>query len=234
MNDAYFERPEAILFDLDGTLVDSAPDLTAALNHTLEILDMKIHDESKVRGWIGNGVEKLLHRGLTDSHNGIASGDDFWRAKNIFYSRYKEQSGQYSKLYPGVVETLKRLNQKGIGLACITNKDRCFTLPLLENLAISQYFQQVVCGDDLTNKKPHPEPLLYAASRLGTTPDKCLMVGDSASDVGAAVAAKMPVVCVDYGYSQGINLSSLEINGMISNINQLEDYISNLSLEKCG
>ncbi|MDQ7048907.1 MAG: phosphoglycolate phosphatase [Enterobacterales bacterium] len=233
MSDEYLST-EAILFDLDGTLVDSAPDLTAALNHTLKILQMEPRSEKKVRGWIGNGVEKLLHRGLTDSHNGVATGDDFWRAKNIFYSRYKEQSGQYSKLYPKVIETLQNLRQKGIRLACITNKDRCFTLPLLENLAISEYFDIVVCGDDLTNKKPHPEPLLYATSRLGSIPDQCLMVGDSASDVGAAVAAKMKVICVDYGYAQGINLSSLEINGMISNINQIEDYVRSVSLEKCG
>jgi len=233
MSDDYYST-EAILFDLDGTLVDSAPDLTSALNHTLEILGLKTHSEEKVRGWIGNGVEKLLHRGLTDSLNGIATGDDFWRAKNIFYSRYKEQSGHYSRLYPKVITTLKSLGKKGIRIACITNKDRCFTLPLLENLAIRKYFDIVVCGDDLTNKKPHPEPLLYAASRLGTTADSCIMVGDSASDVGAAVAAKMKVICVDYGYSQGINLSSLEINGMISNVNQIEDYVHIGSLDKCG
>jgi len=233
MSDNYLSK-EAILFDLDGTLVDSAPDLTAALNHTLKILQMESRSEEKVRGWIGNGVEKLLHRGLTDSHNGIATGDDFWRAKNIFYSRYKEQSGKYSQLYPEVIETLTNLHKKGFHLACITNKDRCFTIPLLENLAISKYFDVVVCGDDLTNKKPHPEPLLYAASRLGSSPEQCLMVGDSASDVGAAIAAKMEVICVDYGYAQGINLSSLEINGMISKISQIEGYVRSVSLEKCG
>ena len=214
--------PKAVLFDLDGTLVDSAPDLHRALNNTLEALGLKRKSEHQVGQWIGNGVNKLLHRGLTDSMDGTASGDDFWRARSIFNVEYEQQSGQLSKLYSGVKETLEKLSNSPIFLVCITNKDRRFTLPLLKKLELFDSFDEVVCGDDLSNKKPHPEPLLYAAKKLSIAANRCVMVGDSASDVGAANAAKMPMICVDYGYNQGVDLNQLKINAMISDIRQIE------------
>lgn len=216
--------PEVVLFDLDGTLVDSAPDLRQALNKTLLALDIKPRSLQQVHQWIGNGVNKLLHRGLTNSMDGIASGDDFWRAKSIFNIEYERQSGRESTLYPGVMQTLEKLSSHSIIMVCVTNKDRRFTLPLLKKLDILRYFDVVVCGDDLSNKKPHPEPLLYAANKLNIKPEKCVMVGDSASDIGAANEAKIPIICVDYGYSQGIDLNKLNIDVMISNIKQIENY----------
>lgn len=218
---------EAIFFDLDGTLVDSAPDLLEALNRTLLALGLKTRSLQQVHQWIGNGVNKLLHRGLTNSMNGIASGDDFWRAKNIFKIEYEKQSGRKSTLYSGVHETLNKIGHQSKLMVCITNKDRRFTLPLLKKLEIHDFFDVIVCGDDLSNKKPHPEPLLYAAKKLNVKPEQCVMVGDSTSDVGAANAANIPVVCVDYGYSQGIDLSQLNIDVMISNIQQIESYFLN-------
>jgi len=221
--------PRAILFDLDGTLVDSAPDLAAALNVTLGILDHSKVDLIDVKTWIGNGVDKLLQRALTklmDRNNStnFENDDDFWRAKSIFYSQYEKQSGDLSKLYSNVIETLQELKRNKTGLACITNKSSCFTLPLLDKLGIRKYFDVVVCGDDLTNKKPHPEPLLHAANKLGVLPEQCLMIGDSSSDVKAANAANMPVLCVDYGYNQGVDLSTFKIDGMISDLTEVLNY----------
>lgn len=218
------DNPEAILFDLDGTLVDSAADLKQALNQTLLALGMKPRSTQQVHQWIGNGVNKLLHRGLTNSMDGIASDDDFWRAKNIFNIEYERQSGRESSLYPGVMQSLDKLSTYSILMVCVTNKDRRFTLPLLKKMDILQYFDVIVCGDDLNNKKPHPEPLLYAVNKLNIKPEKCVMVGDSASDVGAANAAKIPMICVDYGYSQGIDLNKLDIDVMISSIHQIEKH----------
>jgi phosphoglycolate phosphatase len=227
-------KPHAILLDLDGTLVDSAPDLTCSLNQILTILDVPLVDESRVRQWIGNGVDRLLHRALTNSVEGYAQGDEFWRARNLFFVEYQKQSGNQSRLYETVFDSLKKLSQQNIRLACITNKNRCFTLPLLKKLEVESFFDLVVCGDDLTNKKPHPEPLLYAVNQLGVDVEKSLMVGDSKTDIDAANAASMAVVCVDYGYSQGKNLSLLNINGMISNLSELIELFSSQGLRECG
>ncbi|MCF6193086.1 MAG: phosphoglycolate phosphatase [Kangiellaceae bacterium] len=231
--------PQAILFDLDGTLVDSAPDLAAALNTTFKILDYPSVELEEVKKWIGNGVDKLIQRALSSVLNNkntiqLDNSDEFWRAKTVFYSQYERQSGKLSRLYPGVVDLLEELQRKNIYLACITNKSRCFTTSLLVELGIENYFEVVVCGDDLTNKKPHPEPLLYAASKIGIQNDLSLMVGDSSSDVIAANAANMSVICVDYGYNQGFDLSSMRIDGLISYLPELIDCIGNNQFKKCG
>ncbi len=219
------KAPKGILFDLDGTLVDSAPDLTNALNKTLISLNFEPVDLAEVKIWIGNGVDKLLHRAITKSNNKLANDSDFWRARNIFYVEYEKQSGRQSTLYSGVIELFEALNNRKIEIACVTNKSRCFTLPLLRQLEIEKYFSLVVCGDDLTNKKPHPEPLLYAVTKMALVVEQCLMVGDSSSDISAANAANMEVICVDYGYSQGVDLSVLNISGMISKLSELSDCI---------
>jgi len=234
------EKPKAILFDLDGTLVDSAPDLAAALNTTMGILDHNKVDLDDVKAWIGNGVDKLVQRALDtvmDSKDlkNSESDDNFWRAKTVFYSQYEKQSGNLSKLYSNVIGTLEELKRSKIHLACITNKSRCFTLPLLDKLGIRKYFDVVVCGDDLTNKKPHPEPLLHAANKLSVLPDQCLMIGDSSSDVKAANAANMPILCVDYGYNQGIDLNTFKIDGMISDLTEVPKFKGlDQKYKKCG
>ncbi len=224
---------KALLFDLDGTLVDSAPDLAEALKQTFLTLKLKPHDEKQVRQWIGNGVDKLLHCALTNSMNDMASGDDFWRARNIFFSDYEKQSGCHSTLYPGVKQALSSFAKQKRLMACITNKNRRFTLPLLEKLGIRDYFSVIVCGDDLSNKKPHPEPLLFAANQLNIKAKDCVMIGDSVSDIGAANAAKMPIVCVDYGYSQGMNLAAMEIDGMVSDIRKINHYFDDALARQC-
>jgi len=228
------KRPRAILFDLDGTLVDSAPDLTEALKCTFLVLDKQPHSEEKVTGWIGNGVDKLLHRALTDSMDGVASGDEFWRARKSFFAEYQKQSGNKSRLYHGVEKALEKLFQQGTLIACVTNKSRQFTLPLLEKLGIINYFNMVVCGDDLTNKKPHPEPIIFIANKLNIKVEDCLMVGDSVNDVKAANTAEMRIFCVDYGYSQGVNLQALKVDAMISDIREIESYFAEHSIKQCG
>lgn len=228
------KKPAAIFFDLDGTLVDSAPDLSASLKAAFNTLNLDPPNEKDVRHWIGNGVDKLLHRALTNSMNGTAEGDDFWRARNLFFTDYAHRSGESSTLYSGVLETLEWLTQNDILLVCITNKNRCFTEPLLEKLGINRFFNLTVCGDDLSNKKPHPEPLLYAASHLNISHRECIMVGDSKSDISAANAAEITVFCVDYGYSQGVDLSELKIDSMLSSIAEVEDHFDHHSLKQCG
>ncbi len=212
---------KAFLFDLDGTLVDSAPDLTESLSITFKELGLIVPSHEKVKRWIGNGVDKLLHRALTDSVDGIAEDDQFWQARKLFFDAYLKQSGNLSKLYNGVNKILAHLKQKRIPMACITNKNRAFTLPLLEMLKIDHYFEVIVCGDDLSNKKPHPEQLLYAANKLGIDNTHCTMIGDSVNDIKAAQAANMDIICVDYGYNQGQDLSLYGVKAILSNLSVL-------------
>ncbi|PHS18796.1 MAG: phosphoglycolate phosphatase [Kangiella sp.] len=212
---------KAFLFDLDGTLVDSEPDLTDSISITFNQLGLETPNQEKVKSWIGNGVDKLLHRALTNSVDGVAGDDQFWSARKIFFDAYLKQSGKLSKLYPGVNEILEYLKQNKIPMACITNKNRAFTLPLLQMLKIDSYFEIVVCGDDLSNKKPHPEPLLYAANKLGIENEFCAMVGDSVNDIKAAQAANMQMICVDYGYNQGQDLTLYNVKAILSNLKNI-------------
>ena len=233
-NNVSDRMPQAILFDLDGTLVDSAPDIAAALEETFKHLKRDIHEESKVRTWIGNGVNKLLHRALTNSMDGIAEDDEYAAAREIFFTEYLRLSGSRAKLYSEVKTTLEKFSQQNIAMACVTNKDRCFTIPLLEKLGIFEHFEIIVCGDDLTHKKPHPEALLFAAKSLNTDVKNCLMIGDSKSDVIAANEANIKVFCVDYGYAQGVNLDELKVHAMLTDIGQIEHYSNAVTYPLCG
>ncbi len=222
--------PRAILFDLDGTLVDSAPDMAIALTLTFKELNMKPHTDKKIRQWVGNGIEKLLHRALTNSMDGIAEEHLMYRAKKIFFAVYPKTIGQYSKLYKGVKHTLEELLEKEIKLGCVTNKNRAFTIPLLEKMGIKKYFEAIVCGDDIKYKKPEPDALHRAAKQLGFLTEQCLMVGDSKIDITAANRAGMKVICVDYGYNQGENLSCLNIKSMISDFREIQSLLNTFNL----
>lgn len=212
----------AVFFDLDGTLVDSALDLTIALKNTFDILGLKPHPEVKIKQWVGNGVDKLIHRALTDSMDGIAEKDKFDVARRIFDESYSLQAGRSCNIYPGVLKCLENLKQQHIKLVCITNKDRKFTEILLKESDLDKYFDVLVCGDDLAAKKPDPSMLLFAAEKTNEKIANCLMVGDSKSDVLAANRANIPIVCVSSGYSQGVDLKSMQIQGYISDLSKLD------------
>jgi len=212
----------AILFDLDGTLVDSAPDISHALATSFKALGLRAQSDGKVRQWVGNGIDKLIHRALTDSMDGIAEQNTFSQVKTLFFEHYKDNIGRRSKVFSGVTETLQKLSEKKILLGCVTNKDRLFTLLLLEAMNIKSYFKTIVGGDDVKHKKPDPEPLLFAAKQLGVESRQCLMIGDSKTDVSAANNADIDIVCVNYGYAQGVDLSQLNIQAMISNFTEIE------------
>jgi len=224
----------AIFFDLDGTLIDSAPDISSALELTFQALKIEPHSEQKVRQWVGNGVEKLLHRALTNSMDGTAEENIMNKARDVFFKEYKKNIGLYSKLYEGVEETLTKLSKQHFLLACITNKNRAFTIPLLEKLKVKNYFNTIVCGDDVKHKKPAADHLLAGTRQLGVTVDQCLMVGDSKTDVTAANNANMNIICVDYGYNQGENLNSLKIHSLISDFREIQPLLTDFNLNAAG
>ncbi|MCG6940326.1 MAG: phosphoglycolate phosphatase [Thiohalocapsa sp.] len=217
--------PQMVLIDLDGTLVDSVPDLTHSVDEMMAALDRPPHGEAAVRNWVGNGVERLVQRALTGQLDGEPDPADYERAYPIFLELYSAHNGEHARLYPGVVEGLKALRKRGLKLGCVTNKAARFTEPLLENLGIADNFGIIISGDSLSEKKPSPLPLLHAAEHFGVTPPQSLMLGDSISDVKAARAAGFPVVCVSYGYNHGHDIREAVPDAVIDSLTELDGLL---------
>lgn len=215
-------RPKMILVDLDGTMVDSVPDLAYCVDQMMLRLGRPPWGEARVRDWVGNGVERLVRRALSGSLDGEPSEADFACALPIFLDLYGANTAVRSRLFPGVREGLTYLSRAGYPLACVTNKAAQFTEPLLGALGVRAFFTFVVSGDTLPEKKPHPAPLLYAAQQLGVRPEEALMVGDSISDVRAARAAGFgAVVCVSHGYNHGLDIREAGPDAVIDALNEL-------------
>ncbi len=212
------KKPKMILIDVDGTLVDSVPDLAYCVDEMMARLGREPHGETRVRNWVGNGVERLVRRALIGQLDGEPTEAEFERAYPIFLELYAENTSKRSLLYPGVREGLDYLRGAGYDLGCVTNKAAQFTLPLLKDLGIYADFAIVVSGDTLAHKKPHPEPLLHAAEFFKVEPSRALMVGDSISDVKAARAAGFSIACVPYGYNHGEDIRDAGPDLVIENL----------------
>ena len=208
----------AILFDLDGTLVDTAPDIAAAVDATLRELEYPTLEDAQVRSFIGRGVDVLLHRALTRERDGRAGADEHARARERFLEHYAAHNGRTAKLYPGVREGIDHAKRLGIAMCCVTNKLQSFSEALLALTGLDRDFAFVQGGDALPKAKPDPLPLRHAASRLGFAPSECLMVGDSSNDAHAARAAGMPVVLVGYGYSEDLPVSEIDCDAVVASI----------------
>ncbi|RMD79811.1 MAG: phosphoglycolate phosphatase [Gammaproteobacteria bacterium] len=213
--------PELVLLDLDGTLVDSVPDLADCVNEALRAAGLPPRAEGEVRRWVGNGVVRLLHRALTGTMEGEAPAGLFEPARERFWACYRERYACRSRPFPGVQEGLAALHRAGIPLGCVTNKPAAFTRPLLEALGLAPWLQVVVAGDETAHQKPHPEPLLEAARRAGARPGASLLVGDSVNDVEAARAAGMPVVAVSYGYNHGRDIREARPDAVVDSLAEL-------------
>jgi phosphoglycolate phosphatase len=216
-----FENVTILFFDLDGTLVDSVPDLTAAVNVMLRQLGLPAREEAQVRAWVGNSMDKLIHRALTNEMTGQADPELFARARSLYKAAYADHISVYSELYPGAREGLTELHGAGFPMACVTNKLAEFALPLLDRLGIGHLFATVVGGECIPKPKPAPDALLLCAERLGVPIHQGLMVGDSVNDVGAARNAGCPVVCVPYGYNQGRDIRDARPDAVIDSIAEL-------------
>ena len=194
------DRPfDLVLFDLDGTLIDSAPQLALAVNRTLAELGLAEADESVVRTWVGNGADKLIQRAL-DYRD---APEQFAKARPLFDRLYQACLLEGLAMYDGVARSLRRLQCLGYQQAVVTNKPSHFVQPILEALGISDCFALWLGGNCVPVKQPRPEPLLHACPELGVSPSRTLMVGDSENDVLAAQAAGMKVVVLTYGYYYG-------------------------------
>ncbi len=214
-------KPAMILIDVDGTLVDSVPDLAFCVDEMMKALGREVCGEARVRDWVGNGVERLVRRALTGTLKGEPDEADFERAYPIFLELYAENTSKRSCLYPGVREGLDWLKAKNYRLGCVTNKAARFTEPLLKDLGVHDDFSVVISGDTLTKKKPDPAPLLHAAELLGCEPADALMIGDSVSDVAAARAAGFQIVCMSYGYNHGVDIRESAPDAVIDTLTEI-------------
>ncbi len=218
-------RPKMILIDLDGTMVDSVPDLAFCVDRMMERLGRAPWGEDRVRDWVGNGVERLVRRALTGELDGEPEDSEYERAYPLFLELYADNTAERSRLYAGVREGLETLRAAGYPLGCVTNKAAQFTEPLLAHLGVRDFFRLVVSGDRLPEKKPHPEPLLFAARHFGVAPEDALMVGDSISDVKAARAAGFAIVCVSYGYNHGRDIREARPDAVIDALTELPSLL---------
>lgn len=218
-------KPKMVLIDVDGTLVDSVPDLAFCVDEMMKQLDMSVHGEAKVREWVGNGVERLVRRALIGQLDGEPDEVLFERAYPIFMALYAENTSKRSNLYPGVREGIDYLKAAGFQLGCVTNKAAQFTEPLLQDLGIYDHFAIVISGDTLERKKPDPMPLLHAAEFFGVAPEHALMIGDSVSDVKAARAAGFRIVCMTYGYNHGVDIREAHPDAVIDSMVELKTLL---------
>ena len=213
------------MIDVDGTLVDSVPDLAYCVDQMMLSLDMPVRGEETVRHWVGNGVPRLVERALSGELDGFPSKEAFDKAYPIFLDLYAQNSSVRSTLYEGVIEGLDYLKSRDCLLGCVTNKAEQFTLPLLKSLGIIDYFGIVISGDTLEKKKPDPLPLIHGANFFKINPKECLMLGDSVSDVKAARAAGFQIICMSYGYNHGNNIADENPDLVIDSMNQLRDHL---------
>jgi phosphoglycolate phosphatase len=214
-----------VLIDVDGTLVDSVPDLAYCVDEMMLQLGMPVHGEARVREWVGNGVERLTRRALIGRLDGEPDEALFQKAYPIFLKLYAENTSKRSVLYPGVKEGLAYLKSTGYKLGCVTNKAAQFTNPLLKDLGVYDKFEIVVSGDTLPQKKPDPAPLLHVAKHFGVKPERSLMIGDSVSDVKAARAAGFQIICMSYGYNHGEDIRDSHPDAVIDSMVELEGLL---------
>jgi phosphoglycolate phosphatase len=216
------ERVRAAAFDLDGTLIDTMGDLAAAVNLMLGMLGANELPEPRVRALVGNGVDQLVLRALTESlgdrptHSAQRSA-----ALALFRRLYGQRLFKHSKVYPGVVQALRSLAEAGIALCCVTNKDSMFSEPLLQESGLGGFFAFTLCADRAEDRKPSPNMLLAACSRLGIAPAEMLYVGDTSIDIAAARAAGCPVIAVSYGYGKDHSTTEAKADGFVDRLTDL-------------
>lgn len=194
------KTPPVVLFDLDGTLIHSAPDLRVAVNKCLMEDGRRPISDAETMQMVGNGVHVLMERAYAATGQALTDAAESELLVERFLVFYAEAPTDRTRPYEGVVETLDALRDAGCTLAVVTNKPHAPTVEILRLMKLDHYFRVVIGGGSTPHLKPHPQPLLTALERLGASPEQAIMVGDSPNDSEAARAAGVPVVCVTFGY----------------------------------
>lgn len=221
-------KKELLIFDLDGTLIDSVPDLAQATNDMLTTLGKSTYPIEIVRNWVGNGSRMLVERALVGSvevAEGQLSKEEADHAEKVFFDAYAKVSGDNTVAYPNVSEGLKKLKQAGFTLALVTNKPIQFVPKILESFGWSELFTEVLGGDSLPAKKPDPEPLRHVCRTLQIAPEYAVMIGDSKNDIFAGQNANIDTLGLSYGYNYGQDIRELKPTAAFDNFQGLVDWV---------
>jgi phosphoglycolate phosphatase len=212
-----------LLFDLDGTLLNTASDIARALNRTLSEYGIVALPVSDVSRMIGRGSPMLIERAAAARGHVLDDADRAAMLDRFFhhYGALEESDESDAQPYPDVGETLQTLHYAGMQIAVVTNKQWRFANGLLQRLGLLRFINFIVGGDTCERRKPDPQPLLFACESLGVAPSEALMVGDSINDVKAARAAQIPIVCVPYGYNEGQDPRALACDAMVETLADL-------------
>ena len=221
------------MFDLDGTLLDTAPQIAEAANRMLVALGKPMLPQAQIASYIGEGVQNLIKRCLTGQRQVEPEAELFARAQPLYHDFY-DKNATDSQPFPGVIPALQQLKARGYRLACVTNKPEKFTLPLLQKAGLADFFEMVVSGDTLPKKKPDPLPLLHVCQKLGALPAEAMLVGDSETDIQAAHAAGCFVVTVPYGYNQGRAIDVATVDATVQQLTEVVDLLELPALLKRG
>jgi phosphoglycolate phosphatase len=221
-----FENKNLLIFDLDGTLINSALDLALAVNYMLETQGLDTFEEEIIHGWVGNGALTLVSRALSGSRtvDERLDGDYVEKSLKIFLDYYEKNLCNATVPYPHVISTLQTLKEK-YTLAIVTNKPFSFVSPILKGLEMDGLFELILGGDSLDEKKPHPMPLLHVCESLSVSVEASVMVGDSKNDILAANACGMQSVGVTYGYNYGEYIGVHNPSVVIDDFKDLLDYV---------
>jgi phosphoglycolate phosphatase len=211
-----FAQVKAIAIDLDGTLLDTIPDLCGAVNLTLRELKLPELPLDLVKSFVGKGLMAHVGKSLRYVLERDPSEDELSQALTLYRKNYAEHIADATTIYPGVIAGLEAFRARGLKLSVVTNKWTSYSETLLKHFGLTSYFDHLVAGDTLTVGKPDPGMLFYSAGRMGVHPREMLMIGDSGNDSRAAQAAGSPVVLMTYGYSEGENLVDLRANAIVS------------------
>ncbi|BEV09446.1 phosphoglycolate phosphatase [Methylophilus glucosoxydans] len=222
-----------VMFDLDGTLLDTAPQIAEAANRMLVALGKPMLPQAQIATYIGEGVQNLIKRCLTGSVQVEPEADLFAQAQPLYHDFYTANATQ-SQPFAGVVPALQQLKKQGYRLACVTNKPEKFTLPLLQQAGLADFFEVIISGDSLPKKKPDPLPLLHICQKLGVLPAEAVLVGDSETDIQAAHAAGCFVVTVPYGYNQGREIDVATVDATVQQLTEVVNLLELPALLKQG
>ncbi|MBF0193686.1 MAG: phosphoglycolate phosphatase [Magnetococcales bacterium] len=215
-----------LLFDLDGTLVDSAPDLCHTMNYVLKSIGLETLGLEEVRHLVGNGARFLMARGMYGAQATAPDGNpEFEKAIELFLPYYQDHMTDNSLPFVGCLDMLENLTKKGFKLAVVTNKPETMAHKMLQNLAMDHFFSHIIGGDTLAERKPHPLPLLHTLKKMDTPPHLGVMVGDSETDCLAAKAAKCGLIMVSHGYNKGVPVTELTPDKTIDFFDELPHLV---------
>jgi phosphoglycolate phosphatase len=217
-------KVKAVMFDLDGTLLNTAPQITEAANAMLSDLGMRPLPYQQVKNYIGEGAQILIKRCLTGELNIEPPLDLYEQAQPLFFAHYANNVTD-SLPFDGVIEGLETIKSRGFKMACVTNKPEKFTLPLLQQSGLKSFFELVVSGDSLPKKKPDPIQLHHICAQFDVLEVEAMLVGDSATDIAAAHAAGCFVVTVPYGYNQGKPIDVSRVDATIRDLSELSNIL---------